>query len=290
MRSLFSEVKPASWRFIVAASLGVMAFVIGINLSYRVDKGFYDAVYRGTAHLVTPTLIGAGLLAVAVIAALVLGCRLSLRDFGWKWEYLVPGLAASAVLWVVMQVVEVIAQLASGGHFELSPSWGRLGAVTLIGVLLGQTFGTATAEETFFRGFLLPQIRLRLEKMSTALAIGLAIVISQAAFSLYHLPNLVLGNSGLGTGLPDIAAQLGLDLAIGVVFAALYVRTGNLFLVMGIHALQNAGTSIVTTPVDPAAVMLSLAILIVLATFAPAFLRRMRPGAPRIRTQRLLPS
>jgi len=284
--SVSAGVRPASWRFIVAAALGVMALVTGINLSFRFDNGLYDAVYHGTSHLVTPTLIGAGLLTAAVIVGLVLGGKLSFRDFGWKWEFLVPGLAATAVIWIVMQLIEVIAQLGSNGQLALSPSWSRLGATTVIGVLLGQTFGTAAGEETFFRGFLVPQLHLRFAHMRAPMAIGAAIGLSQAVFSLYHLPNLILGNSGLGTGPLDVVSQLGLDFAIGVVFASLYVRTGNIFLVMGIHALQNAGTSVVATPIQPAAVMLALAVVVLLATFVPGFVNRLRrvsvgPQAPK---------
>ncbi len=276
MTSISAGIRQSSWRFIGAMSLFVMVIVAAINLSFRFDHGLYDAVYRATWHLVTPTLMAAGLMAVVIIGALVVGGRVSFRDFGWKRELLVPGLVATAALWAVMQAIEVVVQLATTGQFQFSPSWGRVGTATVIGVLLGQAFGTAAGEETFFRGFLLPQIYLRLGKLSRGTAIAAAIGLSQTVFALYHLPNLLLGNSGLGTGALDIITQLGVDLAIGVVFASLYIRTGNLFLVMGIHALQNAGTSVVATPIEPAPVMLGLAFLVLLATFAPVVFRRVR--------------
>jgi hypothetical protein len=50
----------------------------------------------------------------------------------------------------------------------------------------------------------------------------------------------------------------------------------NLFLVIGIHALHNAGTSIVVTPIDPALLILSLAVIVLLLTFVPAVSRRLR--------------
>jgi uncharacterized protein len=93
----------------------------------------------------------------------------------------------------------------------------------------------------------------------------MAVVTSQLLFALYHLPNLVVGNSGqVGTSPTEIAVQLGLDFCIGVVYAALYLLTGNLFLVIGIHALQNAGTSLVATPIDPHLVMFALAVVLLL--------------------------
>jgi membrane protease YdiL (CAAX protease family) len=124
----------------------------------------------------------------------------------------------------------------------------------------------APAEETFFRGFLLPQLRIKFAHLNTPAAV--AIVASQLLFALYHLPNLVMGNSGhVGTAPTEIAVQLGLDFLIGVVYAALYLLTRNLFLVIGIHALQNAGTSLVATPIDPHLVMFALAVVLLLLTF-----------------------
>jgi CAAX protease family protein len=106
--------------------------------------------------------------------------------------------------------------------------------------------------------------------MPASAATALAIAVSQLLFALYHLPNLVLGNSGkVGTAPADIAVQLGLDLVFGVVFAALYLRTGNLFLVIGIHTLQDAGASLVAAPINPSLVIVILAVILLLATFIP---------------------
>lgn len=290
-RSIFSGIKAASWLFILLSIFLVFGIVVEINHAFQEEGEFFAAVLNATGHLVTPTLLGAGLLALIVIGGLVVLGKFSFRDLGWKRGNFVPGIAVALALWIVMQLVEVIASFAINGQLQFSPTWIDMGAGAVIGVLIGQSLGTATAEETFFRGFLLPQLRLKFNRKNTALALGLAIVISQLLFSLYHLPNLLLGNSGkVGTGFGDIAIQLGLDFFIGVVFAAVYVRTGNLFLVMGIHALQNAGTSIVATPVDPALVMFTLAIIAFLATFAPAVARRLNGLGPRPQLPTPMPS
>lgn len=281
MVSIFLGIKSTSWTFILLASALVFGVIAAANKTVSEEHELLAAIYTGTAHLVTPTLLQAGFFSIFVLALLLLGGKLSLPDMGWKWEFLVPGLAATVVLWLVMQLVEVIANFALNGQFQFSSSWSALAVATAVGVLVGQFFGTAVSEETFFRGFLLPQLRLKFNRMSGAVALGLAIVVSQLAFSLYHLPNLILGVSGeVGTGFADISIQLAIDFAIGVVFAAVYLRTGNLFLVMGIHALQNAGTSVVVTPIDPSQVMLSLAIIVFLATFVPEIMRRLRGVGP----------
>ena len=289
--SIFLGPKSAPWLFILLSIVVVFGVVVEINHAFHDEAEFFTAVLNATGQLATPTLLGAGLLAVIVVGGLIILGKLSFRDLGWKRENFVPGIAAAVVLWIVMQLVEVIAGFAMNGEFRFSPTWTDMGAGAVIGVLIGQSLGTAPAEETFFRGFLLPQLRLKFSRMNTAVAIGVAVVASQLVFSLYHLPNLLLGNSGkVGTGFGDIAAQLGLDFFIGVVFAALYIRTGNLFLVMGIHALQNAGTSILATPIDPALVMFALAIIVFLGTFAPAVVRRLRAAGQRPQLPKPMPS
>lgn len=276
--SIFSGTRASSWLFISLSIAVVFGIVVEINHAFYDEPGFFTAVLNATGQLVTPTLLGAGLLAMVVIGGLVILGKLSFRELGWKRENFIPGIAAAVVLWIVMQLVEIIANFAINGELRLSPTWSEMGAGAVIGVLVGQSLGTATGEETFFRGFLLPQLRLKLARLNASWAIVASILLSQLVFSLYHLPNLLLGNSGkVGTGLADIATQLALDFFIGVVFAAVYIRTGNLFLVMGIHALQNAGTSIVATPIDPALLMFALAIIVVLGTFAPAVVRWFRP-------------
>lgn len=274
-------VKASPWRFIAVVTALVFGVIVAVNKTVFEEHDLVVAIYNAGGHLVTPTLVGAGFLGIVVLCSLTIFGKLSLRDIGWKWEMLIPGVAATVTLWIAMQLVEAIANFVANGQFQVSPSWAASGFATVVGVLIGQVFGTAVAEETFFRGFLLPQLRQKFTRMNAAVGIGLAIAISQLAFAFFHLPNLVLGVSGkVGTGFFDIASQLALDFGIGIVFAAVYMRTGNLFLVMGIHALQNAGTSVVATPIDPALVMLILAVVAFAATFAPAAMQRFRGGAP----------
>jgi len=264
-----------SWRFLALAMAGVFALITALNVSFRVFHDVYVTVYVRSAHLVTPTLIIGGVLfAVTMIGLVTLG-KLRPSDLGWQWSKLGPGLALTAGIWIGMQLVELAATVASGTAPRLSPDWTVAGWATVVGVLLGQALGLAPAEETFFRGFLLPQLQMKFASMTARGAVAIAIAVSQLLFALYHLPNLVLGNTGKGGTSPtDIAVQLGLDLMFGVVFAGLYLRTGNLFLVIGIHALQNAGTSLVATPINPALVIFMLAVVLLLATFIPAHGRR----------------
>lgn len=276
-KSVFA-VKAQSWLFITVATAVVVGLVLEINKSVHDERAFFNSVFRASGGLLNPTLLSVGLTVIIVGGLLYFG-KLSFRDFGWKRENLAPAIVATLAVWAAMEFIEVIANIAINGDFRLSASWGEAGAGAVFGVLIAQAVGIAPAEETFFRGFLLPQLRLKFAGMSAAVAIGLAIVVSQLIFSLHHLPNLILGVSGqVGTGFGDIVTQLGIDFLIGVLFAGIYIRTGNLFLVMGIHALLNSGTSVVATPIDPAQVILVLGVMVFLGTLVPAISRRI--GGP----------
>jgi membrane protease YdiL (CAAX protease family) len=270
-----TDVPETSWRFLVLATAAVVAVVTAFNISFHAGRGFYTAVYADTGHLVKPALIaGLALLAVVFVAAGYAGLRP--RDLGWQWRRVGGGLAATAAIFVAMQVIQVIVTVANGDQPQPSASWTGAGWATAMGVLAGYALGIAPFEETFFRGLLLPQLGLKFSRMAPAVAVGAALVVSQSMFALDHLPGDVLGgSSGVGMAWPDIVLDLGRLFAIGMVFAALYLRTGNLLLVIGIHALQDAGTTIVAAPVDPGLVMLSLATLTLLATFIPAVAHRL---------------
>ncbi len=266
-----SPIGDVSWRFITLATGGVFALITALNASILAFHDFYVTVYVTSAHLVTPTLIIAGVFFAVVMIGLVAIGKLRPRDLGWRRSTVGRGLTLVAGVWIAMQLVELVAALATGPGPRLSTDWTAAGAATAVGGLLGLALGIAPGEETFFRGFLVPQLRMKFSHMKATRAVTVAILASQLIFALYHLPNLVMGISGeVGTSPTDIMAQLGLDFLIGVVFAALYLRTGNLLLVVGIHALQDAGTSLVATPIDPSLVIFTLAVILLLATFAPA--------------------
>lgn len=237
----------------MAAVVGMAALFTAFNLDFYYRESAYQHLYRATHYVIAPTLIG-GALGLAFAFAVVFVGRLRPRDVGWQRSKLLPGLAIVAAMWVVLQVVE----LAFGGFADVAPHWGRTGWIGAVGILVAQIV-LAAGEETFFRGFLLTQLRPRYRRTVVA------VLVSQLVFALSHLPNLVLGNSGESTAAGDIALQLLIDFGIGVLFAALYLTTGNLFLVIGIHAVGNAGFALVRTPMDPALVLIILSVLLLLA-------------------------
>jgi uncharacterized protein len=260
--------------FIVAATAAVLTLVTGLNLTLRFYLRWYTAIERSTGYLVTPTLLATAVLVAAVLIGVIRGGRLSWSDIGWRSERLVPGLAAAVTVWLASQFVEIVACYASGDDPHIAASWTGAGWAVVVGGLLAQALGTAPAEETFYRGFLLPQIWLKLTARPSA-RLALAITLSQVVFALSHLPNLILGLSA-SLDSAGIAVQVVTDFLIGLLLAVLYLRTGNLFLVMGIHALIDAPTPLIAPVISPSLVIVGLALAILIGTFAgPALSQRL---------------
>jgi membrane protease YdiL (CAAX protease family) len=157
-----------------------------------------------------------------------------------------------------------------------NPDWTIYGAGFMIGLLLTQILGNALFEEIAYRGFLFPQLYLRLTSLRERpwKRFALALLISQAAFALSHIPNRIY----LGMSAGDIAVDLLMLVGWGVLYTLLYLRTDNLFLVVGVHALGNTPTTLfATAPVlTGAGASMLIYLLAVMATFLYPMLRAQR--------------
>jgi membrane protease YdiL (CAAX protease family) len=184
-------------------------------------------------YLLIFLIMGLLLIGVAHLRPPALGLRL--RD-------LPTGFVLTALLWLLLQLIALILNLVVFGRPRLDSAWQQpAGATTLAGALiLGQLLGNALFEETFWRAFLLPQCYFKLQRLEQRprLRLTLALLISQGLFALYHIP-IELSS---GTGWLFLPLPLALIFAIGVLLALVYLRTGNLLLAVGLHALNDAPT------------------------------------------------
>lgn len=229
--------------------------------------GWLAPVQRATGGLIDVTLIANLILFAVVVVGIVFGLgRLRPRDVGLRWERLAPAALATILIWVWMQVAIGVWSLASGQGLAIDPAWARYGALVVLGNTLGQFFGNALYEEMMWRGMALPQFSRRCARrwpaargLSMAALIA-ALVISQGLFALRHIPVRVWQGASPG----DLPTTIGEVFAIGVIFALLYLRTRNLFLVIGIHALYDAPTALLAHGGVAALLALGLAVLILL--------------------------
>ncbi len=227
---------------LVVAHLLLALFINGL-LFQEPALTWLTALSAATASLVQPTLV-----ANALVLALIVGvglngwCRIPLRQLGWRYADFLRALGI-LVVWVVLWqlCLGAMAWWAHGALPDARPT--RVFSTQLVGRLIGQLFGNALYEETFFRAFLFSQFFLLLSQKTTRRrAIVGAALASQVIFALSHLPNrLLLGKMDSAAAL--VADQRALFL-FGLIMLLLWWRLHNLWLVVGLHAVNNAPFSL----------------------------------------------
>jgi hypothetical protein len=183
---------------------------------------------------------------ILTIAILLGVCRFRPSELGLDVRKLPAAVGLTALVWAANQIVLVLVLALTKHPILLNPDWSARGWTWAAGRWLGQLFGNTPLEETVFRGFLLPQcLLLMLDRMPTAsprMQIAAALLLSQGLFALFH----VFFNLHQPYSQWLLLAQF----VMGLTFAGLYVRTGNLFLAMGVHALSNNPSPLIKDPFD----------------------------------------
>lgn len=218
-----SGIREASWPLIGAFVLLYAVWSAAVNLGFRANVPFLGTL--------TANWVG---LAVLVVGLLLLVGRLRPRDVGLVLSDRRNGLLFTIACFVLIQAGVALAASAAAVPGVVN-DWVGYGARTTLSLLVAQLFGNALLEEIAFRGFLLPQIFLKLRRGGVA-ALVLAALGSQALFALAHVPNRVWVAGVAPTELPGYLLLL---FVIGLWFASIYLLTRNLFAVVGLHALVN---------------------------------------------------
>jgi membrane protease YdiL (CAAX protease family) len=250
----------------VGAVLAFVAFHIALKAVFF-SAGFLgyvaDPVYDLTRGLVTHSAT-AGLIEIVVLLSfLLLIGRLRTTDIGLQRRFLLNGVIITAFLWSLTQTLTVCVGRLDGGALDFGFSWNPTSPVLWAG-LLDAHAGGALIEEVIYRGFLMPQVFIALKRFtswSITKSLVAAVTISQLYFAVNHLP------AAFRTSLPasEIILYVVQVFFVGVFFVAVYMRTGNLFVAIGIHALLNFPGALFISRMDPfyIVLVLSCAILIV---------------------------
>ena len=214
-----------------------------VNLVFFAGNTFRPLA-SATGGLFTGSLLANLFFIGALVGVIILrfgGLRLA--DLGLVFRHIPVGIAYTLGIWSAAQVILLIAGWLTYDTISLSPDWINPGLV--IGILLAQIVGNALFEEIAYRGFLFPQIYLRLSRLrdSRWSRLALALLISQGLFALSHIPNRIY----LGMKPGEITLDLLMLLGWGALYTLIYLRTNNLFIVVGIHALGNTPTTLFTT-------------------------------------------
>jgi len=208
--------------------------------------GAFQWLASATSGLVTGSWV-ANLVFLGVLVAwlIVRQGDLRLYDIGVIPSRIPAALVFTLGLWLAAQTLHAVAGLLTYGSITVASIWNSDGMFVLLGMLLAQLFGNALFEEIAFRGFLFPQVYLRLDFMHRYgwFRLIAALILTQGMFALTHIPNRIY----LGLSREAILWDLGVLFVLGVLFTFIYARTDNLFIVVGIHALGNAPTTLFRT-------------------------------------------
>ncbi len=243
-----------------------------VNLVFFAGNAFRPLASATGGLFTGSLLVNVAFIGVLVGWVILKRGRLRLYDVGAILSHLPMGIIYTIGFWGVAQVVHLIFSLLTYGTVTLNPEWVNNSSF-MIGLILTQVIGNALFEEIAYRGFLFPQLYLKLDgwRHRPWLRLGAAILFSQGLFALSHIPNRLY----LGMSISQIAPDLLLLLGWGILYTLIYLRTDNLFLVVGVHALGNApSTLFATSPVfEGGGASLFMYAIVVLLLFGVPMLR-----------------
>jgi len=275
------------------APLWALALLVGTDLAYILLAlgtqplwgPWMWEVYSATGGLITPTLL-LNLPRLALGLLLVFGlARLRPADLGLSRCALLVGVGVLAGAWALVQALGLAQALASGRPLRLDPALRAFGGLAFLGPLLAQVLGNALHEEVVYRGALLGQAwRRALGRWpcQPSLALGVALLLSQSAFALMHLPIRLLWE-GMDPArlLMNLLLMGGVGCALGLIFLV----TGSLPAVVAFHALLNAPSALVDAPLPPggsALVALLTGTLLAVLLYRRGRTRRGSPPSPAL--------
>lgn len=266
----------------------IFAVIASTAITYVSIHWLFTAKWIQFIHAATNGLVNGTLLANLLQFGIVIGLLLMLlgkarfRDIGLSPQQIAPAILFSILVWIAFHLATIGFDLATSFPLQIRPEFRTLFTATPhIGVLLSQFLGNALYEETFFRGVLLVQLVLWLCPKSTGsegvgfvdsnstaqrFRMALAWILSQLVFAFQHIPHRLQNGPMASHLLVDVAV---LFLA-GLFFAGIFWRTKNLLIAVGLHALVNSPTCLLTGPEwIPVAVVVVIASLLLI--FGPRF-------------------
>lgn len=253
LNSVFDNVKPAPLAAVAAFVLGHLALK-----AWFFSLHYYTAVARPIEHatggLISPVSLAAAIeMAVLVggIAFLMGGLRW--RDVGLGSGGLVNACLVLMLLWGAVHLIIAAHSLSACCSLDLGPVVVTSTPVAA-GRLLDAFWGSGFIEEVMYRGFLMPQVYLLARRfgISASKALVIALVGTQVYFGLNHIPAATRMPMSVGGAAIYVAHAA----MVGGIFAALYLRTGNLYVAIGAHALINNPGAVYVAGIDPSLLML----------------------------------
>lgn len=221
--------------------LGIPIALIPVWLMTKFAKNLYFWISNHTARLITPTLIlYLALYFVFIFLILIKNSKLSLKEIGLEKKKLKTGVFVSILFFFLLQIYGVLYSFFAFNKLavnEVFTQW-----TVVVGYYTELVLGVALFEEVVFRGFLIPQIFLRLKSNKNSRMV-MTLVISQILFSIVHIPVRIVNGIDFTTLMISLAALF----VVGLMFSFIYLLTENLFIAMGFHVIWDAANNSAAT-------------------------------------------
>lgn len=256
---ILNFIKESNFKTILLFFVSIFVVIFIYIILYHI--GVIPSIEAITLGIINGSLIlGVLLFVTSIYGVLMLYGGMKSEDMGLKASDLLIAVSTGIIIWIVVQVIEGIFGFLNNGTIEIDPSW-TTQSPALIGLLIAMLLGIALFEETGFRGFLLIQFKIKLKKSdkNVNLRVLLALVVSQAFFTLIHIPWKVYSQVEPISIFSDLVFSVFVN---GLIYGLLYLRTRNLFYVMIIHGLGNAPTSLLRATIQPSILILLLGIIL----------------------------
>lgn len=249
-------VREASWATIVLVLVATFGLITTIAIPRTIS--LMNELGDAAANLI---ILG-GIFVVAIGAMAFLFGGLRPRDVGLRAGQLTEAIVVVASAWLIIQSAHAVAALLSRGMIRWDDTWQRPGATSaLLLWLVAMVVGTALTEETVFRGFVFPQLYLK-SPGSPRTRFWVAGIAAALLFGLLHLPrHIILGNMSTLA----LAARIPAHMLGALVATMVYLRTRNLWIVIGLHGIDNAPTRLVDSPMPPEPVLLLVEIALLVS-------------------------
>ncbi len=266
----FQEIKKTGWMIVAGGVLIYLALQTMIFLvwaKWEVYLRLISCLYKNTSGLIHPNLVNGIFIFMVVFFGVILGwANLRSKDIGLQPKKIFPALIMMVGIWLFIQVFLMAFSLLQKGSITIHPGWLGDQVFSTIGFFIAMLMGIALVEEMFFRGFVLPQLflifRIQL-KVGERSAMAWSVLLSSIFFALIHIPSWLSPFGGTGPS-SNMFIDLVILTAAGVFFCLVYIRSGNLFFGVGIHALADAPISLFVSSFDPYIVFAGLIILILI--------------------------
>lgn len=280
---MFSSARRLRWGHLALAIIVSLVLSILANF-YLFSSPWLMALVRWGQGLISGTLI-ANLLLIAIVLVGCLGILggANAETMGLRAKELPSAAVVTFLLWLGLNGTAVLATMAYGQPLQPTSLFAPASAARFtIGNLLGQLFGNALYEEVLFRGVVLVQVTLWLTPRDRSPArreVILGLLISQAIFSLQHIPNRIAFHAW-NTPL-DVVSDLASLWLAGLFFAGVYLRTQNLLIAVGTHTLANLPTLLVRGPnwVHPVYMAVAMIGLMAIGRIGPRGTSSTPPGS-----------